>query len=322
MAANAAQPEEISDELSLKTIKQWQQLFGYSHMEAAELIKERRADFTRKRVSDSHWALVQSQMEPQWCDREAYEHMLELGGKAKKSTAQAKLSPAQARAVYILKLEGALDTPAKVEAAGGLRKIPQVFQGTGDDGDAAFCQVDGATKLEIESWVLGKKGLNFKPTFVRITKAFKELSPGSLYPTLGQDATLPHHRPLHLFEAAPTALPAQDQYPVWYFFYGTLADVTKLASVLSLPEGSTPLLHPATITNGKMQTWGAGKYNALVDGPEESRVTGSAFLVMTKEHEDFLRLYETDAYEVVRCTISMDSAQVPGCTFRYIGMTD
>jgi hypothetical protein len=80
----------------------------------------------------------------------------------------------------------------------------------------------------------------------------------------------------HLLDNAPSFVPAQVQYPVWYFFYGTLADVPKLSSLLSLPEGSTPVLHPATVAGGRMETWGAGKYNALVDGPEMSFVKGSA----------------------------------------------
>lgn len=47
-----------------------------------------------------------------------------------------------------------------------------------------------------------------------------------------------------------------------------------------------------------METWGEGKYNALVNGPEMSRVGGSAYQVMSDEHEDCLRKYETEAYEV------------------------
>jgi hypothetical protein len=63
MATNAAQPEDLSDNPSAETIKRWQELFFYSHSEAVELIKQRRADFTRKRVADTHWTLVQAQME-------------------------------------------------------------------------------------------------------------------------------------------------------------------------------------------------------------------------------------------------------------------
>ena len=71
-----------------------------------------------------------------------------------------------------------------------------------------------------------------------------------------------------------------------------------------------------------MKTWGMGKYNALVDGPETKYVRGSAYLVRSEEHEDRLRKYETEAYEVVRCLIEIDDTIVQGCTFRFIGEAD
>lgn len=322
MAINAAIPKDASDEPSAETIKRWQDLFSYSYADAAELIKQHRADFTRKRISEFLWNLVKAQVEPEGHDRESYEHLLEIGGSAKKPssiTTQVALSLSQARAIYLIKLEGALDTAKKVQVASALLNIPKVFQGTGDDGDALFCQVDGATKLMIDNWI-SKQNSSYKAVFVRIKNAYKEFSDHSIYPTLGQDATLPQNRP---HENAAVFLPSQDQYPVWYFFYGTLANIPKLTSVLSLKEGSAaPILHSASITGGKILTWGAGKYNALVNDPL-GRVVGSAYQVMSKDHEDFLRLYETDAYEVVRCMISMENGEVvPGCTFRFFGQTD
>jgi hypothetical protein len=71
-----------------------------------------------------------------------------------------------------------------------------------------------------------------------------------------------------------------------------------------------------------METWGGGKYNALVNGLETSCIRGSAYQVMSEEHEDALRKYETSAYEVVRCVIEMKEATVEGCTFRFVGETD
>lgn len=74
-----------------------------------------------------------------------------------------------------------------------------------------------------------------------------------------------------------------------------------------------------------MRRWG-GKYNALVDGSAGSVVHGSAYHVMSKEHEDALRAYETDVYEVVRCAISIASQtgclEVKGCAFRFVGTVD
>jgi len=305
------------------TVKGWQELFSYSYFEATEIIKQRRADLTRKRISDSLWHLVQPQAEADGFDREAYAHMLELGGASKKLVpTQIALSSSQARAVYLVKLEGLLDTSKKVQIAGSLMKTPDQLQGTGDDGDANFCQIDGTTKLTIEQWC-SRQG--HKAVFVRITKAYKELSDDSIYPTLGKDATLPQYRPqdAHLVEKSLNDfLPAQQQYPVWYFFYGTLADLPRLKSILSLDESSDPILYPACLIGGKFQTWGGGKYNALVDAPYGGRVEGSAYQVITEEHEDLLSLYETDAYEIVRCDLSICNEVVPGCTFRFIGQID
>jgi hypothetical protein len=85
--------------------------------------------------------------------------------------------------------------------------------------------------------------------------------------------------------------------------------VPKLRSVLSLPEGEVPILHEASVKGGTMATWGKGKYNALVDGQQTDCVKGLAYRVMSEEHEDSLRKYETSAYEVVRCLIEMSGVR-------------
>lgn len=187
-----------------------------------------------------------------------------------------------------------------------------------------FCKVDGQTKMAIENWLSTQKESIFRPLFVPVGRAYKELSSQSLYPTLGKDTILPQFRPQdpHLLSTAPSFGRKQDQYPVWYFFYGTLDSVPKLCGLLSLSEDEIPILHQASVMGGKMETWGEGKYNALVDGPETSRIKGSAYLVTSEEHEDRLRKYESDAYEVVRCSVEMNNTTVQGCTFRFIGEID
>lgn len=62
---------------------------------------------------------------------------------------------------------------------------------------------------------------------------------------------------------------------------------------------------------------GLGKYWALVDGSD--RVAGSTFSVQSKEQEDALRLYETDKYEVVKCTIHTEQGPRDGYTFLFAG---
>ncbi|KAG0651400.1 hypothetical protein D0Z07_1674 [Hyphodiscus hymeniophilus] len=240
------------------------------------------------------------------------------------STQQSMLSPSKARVIYLLKLDDPLDTSAKVQIAANLPTSPEVCRGTSDEGEYLFCKIDGLTKSAIENWLSTQNRPGFRPLFVPVGAAYKELSSDSLYPTLGKDFTLPQYRPqdAHLLTTEPSFGRTQHQYPVWYFFYGTLASVPKLRSLLSLSEEVVVVLHRARLLGGRMKTWGQGKYNALVDALETSCVEGSAYLVASEDHEDRLRKYETEAYEVVRCLIEMDGTTVQACTFTFIGEVD
>ncbi|KAF4628974.1 hypothetical protein G7Y89_g9178 [Cudoniella acicularis] len=230
MALNAASTDIQEDEPSEECITRWQSLFQYSPIEAKE------------------------QKENQGYDREAYEHELEIAGRRGKQPPRTKqkvpssISPTQARFSYLLKMEGPLSTPAEVQDAASLSAILEIVEGSceeeGKQEEAAFCIVDGRAKHTINLW-LSAQNSTFKPTFARLfQKADKQLSPHSMYPTLGVYATLPQNRP--------------------------------------------------------------SKYLALVDEPTTSRVDGPAYLVQTQEHEETLRDYETDNYEVVRCEIAME----------------
>ncbi|KAI8949820.1 hypothetical protein F4801DRAFT_551682 [Xylaria longipes] len=105
--------------------------------------------------------------------------------------------------------------------------------------------------------------------------AAKDLSTTSAYPTLGVDATMPQCRPSLADDTSP--IPTQSQYPVWYFFYGTLANPVVLGRLL----GVEPLYKDASIQGGILKMWG-GKYKALVDSPG-GIVHGAAFLVQDQE---------------------------------------
>ncbi|TVY46871.1 hypothetical protein LOCC1_G002792 [Lachnellula occidentalis] len=293
LAVSAAYDEPDEDDTaydpSQGTIKMFQERFGYTYDQAAELV-----GITKNLKNTAA------------------------------TTHQASLSPAQARTIFALKLEGPISTPQKVQVAASLPTVPESYHGSSEGGDAVFCKVDGRSRLAIENWLSTRKETTFRPLFVPEGRAYKELCPHSLYPTLGKDTTLPQYRPqsLHLLAQAPFFGRTGTQFPVWYFFYGTLADIPKLHSLLSLSEEEVPILHEASVMGARMKSWGLGKYNALVDGPERSCVEGSAYLVMSEEHEDALRKYETSAYEVVRCLIQIDGAVVEGCTFRFAGETD
>lgn len=215
-----------------------------------------------------------------------------------------------------MKLEGSLDCPLKVQHLTGAMELPRVMRGTGDSGDADFCVVNGVAKAEILSAL---SQATFKPTFVRLNMATKKLSGCSPAPTLGFEfePTLPQHR---VDEANHVFYPAQDQYPVLYFFYGTLAEPAVLSNKLELSE--SPVLRPATVQGGVLRTWGA-KYRALVDGPVTAKIDGWVYDVASREHEEQLQLYETDQYEVVRCDIVLqDREMTKGLTFRFIDEID
>lgn len=294
-------------------IARWQELFGYSYAEALGHIEDQRNDVARERVTDDHWELVKKREEEEGYDREAYEHKLRHKIEKRKASPSgpcASPTAASQLATVLVKLEGPLDSADQVMVAANLSSPPKIVEGTNVDGsNALFCRINAVAKVAIQSWLLEKKHF-FEPFFVFYSKARKELSDTSAYPTLGIDTTLPQYR---------TVLPSptQMQYPVWYFFYGTLADPNFLCGLLEIQDAQ---LEVASVDGGTIKTW-QGKYKALVDGPDT--VPGYAFQVMSQEHEEALMLYETDAYEVVRCQISLHgwSSTVTGCTFRFVDQT-
>lgn len=101
------------------------------------------------------------------------------------------------------------------------------------------------------------------------------------------------------------------EYPVWYFFYSTLAETKNLSRLLSTHGDYIP----AKVRDGSLRTWG-GEHLALIDGCDASVIHGAAFLVENQDQEDTLRLYETDKDEVVRCRI--DGGSDGGWADRYV----
>ena len=311
MAANAA--EESKSEPDEDEIARWQQLFSYTYSKALEQIMHQRNDYSRCKVSDDLWDLVKPQMEAQGYSREAYEHKLKIDGRLTKS-----ISTSQVSATYLVLLQGVLDTPEKIQAAAKLPEPPHAVQASSETKteDSVFCRIDGTTKQALETW-LSHQNPTFKPLFIRISEAKKDLAATSIHPTLGIESTLPQHRLSYLHKPLSPP-PLQDEYPVWYFFYGTLANSSVLTRLLSLSETEHPVLVPVTISRGIVREW-RHKYNALVDGASTDYVHGSAYRVTTKEREEALLFYETEKYEVVRCAIMMESGVVDGLTFRFVG---
>ncbi|XDG00434.1 hypothetical protein ABKA04_000049 [Annulohypoxylon sp. FPYF3050] len=313
--AEIAIQQPPQDELDEASVKRWQHLFGYSYPEAEQKIQQHRTDLSRVIVTDSHWEMVRLEKESQGYDKEAYEHSCSL---AVHTNPVPRNVPSKTRSsVYLLKLEGPLSSTDLVKSAACLDETPAELSATDDTGEtAAFCKVDTTTKEKLMDY-LASQGSPFQPTFIRYSKAEKGLLATSAYPTLGIDSTMPQHRLGSTVDSR--LIPAQNQYPVWYFFYGTLGDSVVLKNLL----GVDPVYSPASITGGAMKTWG-GKYKALVNAPDRSQeVHGQAFLVQDKEQEEALQLYETDNYEVVRCEIQLGGRdRVRGLTFRFVGDVD
>ena len=189
---------------------------------------------------------------------------------------------------------------------------PLKIEADEDNPNIRFCRVSAQQRSNL----LAK--LSFRPTFVRLSlSSKKDFDSNSKHPTLGIESTLPQHR----LTVTEQALPSQDDYPVWYFFYGNLANPAILSKRLGVLEEEIEL-HRASITGGFMSSWG-GKYRALLDGDGTSPTTvdGFGFLVLSSSVEDILRMYETDRYEVVRCPMRLrDEGQVvAACVFKFLG---
>ena len=343
--AGSAALETFSDdenEISQQDIERWRRLFNLSSTDTATAIKCHRANLSRSRIADELWDMLASDLEAEGYDREAYEYSLTVQQRSMTShSLPVHTQAAVSQGTFIVKLEGPLDIPEKIEEIACLPCSPAVVKGVGEDnGEAMFCEIDVHTRQKLLVWV-AEKHPSFRPTIVRLAKAKKDVDSLSLGPMLGVDSILPQYRPD--VELTSQVQPGQEDFPVWYFFYGTLADPDVLSKHVDLCDGRQLL--PASIQGGKLRTWGR-KYRALVDdfSRRPATVSGKAFLVLSKEEEENLRFYEGEKYEVVRCEISFtklsngceDAGEVPrefnrmdgqggvsrsvmGLTFRFAG---
>src|SRR5947209_15130467 len=89
--------------------------------------------------------------------------------------------------------------------------------------------------------------------------------------------------------------PTDDPYaprPMWYFFYGTLKDPSRLAAIAELEE--SPDLIYAKVHHVELRYW--APYPVLVYGKTGAVVEGVAWFAPSVEVINRLRAYETDAY--------------------------
>ena len=228
------------------------------------------------------------------------------------STPLRKLPRRRVEPRYLLRLEDPFYTPRDLTNILGLLRVPHLQKGITEDGEEDFCQLSQSDLNAFESWVV-KNVPSRRFMKVRIGLAHKD---EESLPLLGRDATLPHNRPRITGMEINPAL----EMPVYYFFYGTLADPARLERLLEIPSSQLPPLEPATLLDGRIRTW-AGIYRALVDEPG-ARVKGFAFIITSSNQEDALRVYESDNYEVVAANLIVNRQEIIGRTFRFAGFDD
>ncbi|KAI0119941.1 hypothetical protein GGR51DRAFT_567868 [Nemania sp. FL0031] len=315
LVVNAISIPEDDALISPADINRWRSLFGFTASEAEKEIRDWRSNLGRERLTRFAWEAVKSSAKG--FDKESYEYALgnqrlPLASAAKNR--QSGLKDAKRDRIttiatsknirFLLKLEGEIPTVAAAQAIGKLDHPPLEYEGEDEDGvRTEFCIVNTDAKNKVLQGLTALKSAA-QPLFIRLPEAEKDLSPICRFPTLGIDTTMPQHRVGNKERPAP----GQDEYPVWYFFYGTLADKDILGRLLQRPDGiDQAALRPAYVLGGKLAT--LEKYRALVHayGSKEEPVAGSAFLVQTREEEDALRHYETELYVVVRCLIYISS---------------
>ncbi|KAJ3456644.1 hypothetical protein MRS44_016667 [Fusarium solani] len=225
-----------SNKIDNNTVYRWQSLFGYSESEARDKIKEYRLSSHDFIVSDSHWDMIRDQKQQEGFDRESYEYSCTVA--ARKPCHPSTLTQKQKQRFQ-----------TSTFLAANMSSIQETMMASDSSGQSSsFCKVNGLEKLAIET-ILSKSKIYLAscPTFIRISVARKELSANSIYPTLGVDSTMPQHR---LGNQNDSPQPTQHEYPVWYFFYGTLTQ----SDVLSDLVGTDPVYHDAKIRGGVLES--------------------------------------------------------------------
>jgi hypothetical protein len=197
---------------------------------------------------------------------------------------------------YLFKLVPLLATPIYIKTVLGLPSVPTVHYDEKTP-SIRFVEVDAESHQVIKRF-LRKSIVPVKGHFISLAAPSRK----SLSDTEALGRRL-------------ATMPRQEEYPVPYFLYGTLADSDRLKEMLGLDED--PGLIIAIVRGGKVVMW-RGEKCALVDSCRTDVVLGEAYVVRSKEEEDALRRCMGVDYEVVRCRITTGE-EVPGLTFRFCG---
>lgn len=315
LAENAAEfASSVGEQVHVSEtdIRRWQRLFKLTRNDAVEEITNWRNNLGREYLSQAAWSIIRESRMSEGFDKESYEYSVCY---KKKTPPTSTPSGNGDTGMYLLRLHDALPTIQTVKVLLNSEKAPQVLSGSDDDGSLVqFCYLTPAQKDALVTALGSSTTMHFTPSFVRISIASKNLLSDSKYPTIGIDSLSPQHRPQH---RGQRVFPGQNEYPVCYFFYGTLATPAVLARVLGRPAQTDFGLRPARVFGARLTTW-ADKYLGLKDGGASDSVRGHAYMVMSEEDEEALRIYETSKYEVARCGIHLQSenTEVQGLTFR------
>lgn len=217
-------------------------------------------------------------------------------------------------ATYLLRLEPPLSTPLDVANNLGLSRVSQLEIGSGEGGSTLFCRLTQHDVDLVDAWAtrhLPQKSF----TKIRLGIAHRD---SHRLPVLGQDPTLPHHRPSK--PDLPERIGPEYVSPVYYFFYGALASYTQLPRLFGVAASELPRLKEASLLDGRVRTW-ANRYQALVHYPG-AKVNGFMFPVASLEQEMAMRVYEGDNYEVVNARVVVDGREIVARTFRFAGFED
>ncbi|KPI40277.1 uncharacterized protein AB675_7817 [Cyphellophora attinorum] len=271
MAVNAE--TNAASRVTSEDIERWQRLFDFSPPEAKSKIEGYRADLARDHLSNDHWAEIAAEKEAAGFDRESYEYSLTMNEVRKAPATTAS------KGKFLIKLNDLLALQAQYHEA-LVSGMLEVSIGKNKDGkNEKFATVDGSITDKLVDWASAK---GYRPTIIRLDIAAKALNDHNIGPMLGVNSSLPQYRldeSAHVDDRDPA--PRQNEYPVWYFFYGTLSEPSVLSKVLDLPEHVEPTLSRASLIGGRLRTWG-GKYRALVDDfgrYAAPRVQGRAYCV-------------------------------------------
>ncbi len=139
MAVNVTEEEEM---ISDADVQRWQNLFGLTRLESSKAIETYHGDYSRARIADEHWDAVKSEQEAKGHNRESYEYSLTQTRKGTKL-----FSTPVERGSFIVQLAGPLDTAERSQEAAALSQVPPLATGSGEDGEAHICEIDGAAKI-------------------------------------------------------------------------------------------------------------------------------------------------------------------------------